>query len=496
MQVCPVNLTDGYKCDHRRQYTNGTNLVYSNLTARKSRIPEIDHTVFFGLQYFCVSHLLHDWNRDFFMLPKDAVVGQYVRRINNYLGKDAITFEHIEALHDLGYMPIEIKAVKEGTRVPIGIPMMTIYNTIPEFFWLTNYLETVVSCMIWQPITSATLANRYRRVFDEYAMKTVGNVDFCQFQGHDFSFRGMAGLEAAMASGAAHLLSFAGTDTIPAIDWLEEYYGADSDKELVGCSVPATEHSVMCMGGKDDEIGTFKDLMDLYPKGIVSVVADTWDFWKVVTEYLPAMKEQIMARDGKLVIRPDSGDPVKIVCGDPDAETEWERKGAIECLWDTFGGTFNRVNAQTTTGGTYTFSYKQLDSHIGLIYGDSITLERQKQILEQLERKGFASTNMVFGIGSYTYQYQTRDTFGMAMKATYGEVNGVGRNLYKDPATDKDKMKKSHKGLMRLNADMTLDQECTWDQEKGGLYETVFRNGNLVRFQTFQQIRELLASQG
>ncbi len=491
MQILTANLTDGYKCDHRRQYPEGTNLVYSNFTARKSRIPEIDHVVFFGLQYVIQKHIIEDWNNNFFKLPKIVAVTAYKRRIDNYLGKDAITYDHIAELHDWGYLPIKIKAVKEGTKVPINVPCLTIYNEEPEFFWLTNYLETIISCMLWKPITSATIANRYKQVFDEYAMRTVGNTDFTPFQGHDFSFRGMSGLEDACSSGGAHLTSFVGTDSIPAIDWLEEYYGADSDKELVGCSVPATEHSVMSMGGVDDEIGTFRNLLNLYPKGIVSVVSDTWDFWRVVTKYLPELKDEIMARDGKLVIRPDSGDPVKIVCGDPDAIKPWERKGAIETLWDIFGGTWaNPCNEESLE---HSNKYKVLDSHIGLIYGDSITLDRQEEILRRLKEKGFASTNMVFGIGSYTYQYQTRDTFGFAMKATYGEVNGVGRIICKDPATDKDKMKKSHKGLLRLNKDMTLDQEVSWPEEAEGIYETVFTDGKLVRFQTLREIRELLS---
>ena len=159
-------------------------------------------------------------------------------------------------------------------------------------------------------------------------------------------------------------------------------------------------------------------ITETYPAGIVSIVSDTWDYWKVITEFIPTLKSEILARDGKVVIRPDSGDPVKIICGDPDAKPgSPEFKGSVECLWETFGGT------ETATG------YKLLDGHIGLIYGDSITLERCEAICSQLEAKGFASTNVVFGIGSYTYQYVTRDTFGFAMKATYGEVNGKGLSL-------------------------------------------------------------------
>lgn len=256
MQINPALQLDGYKVDHRSQYPIGTNKIYSNFTARKSRIEEIEEIVFFGLQYFCLEYLIKQWNEEFFNKPKKDVVEQYKRRIENYLGKGAITFEHIEKLHDLGFLPIIIKAVREGKKVPINTPCLTIYNTDAEFFWLTNYLETILSCILWQPITSATIAARYRKVFDEYAKITVGNTDFCPFQGHDFSFRGMAGFESACLSGAAHLLSFVGTDTVPAVDFLEKYYGANSDKELVGCSVPATEHSVCSLGSGLDHTYT------------------------------------------------------------------------------------------------------------------------------------------------------------------------------------------------------------------------------------------------
>ena len=276
-------------------------------------------------------------------------------------------------------------------------------------------LETLLSAIIWKPSTSATTAFQYLKTFTRYAQDTVGDdAGFIPWQGHDFSFRGMSGVEDAVMSGAGHLLSFAGTDTIPAIDFLEKYYNANCEKELIGGSVPATEHSVMCMGTQGDEINTFDRLITtIYPTGIVSIVSDTWDFWQVITEFLPVLKDKIMSRNGKVVIRPDSGDPVKIIIGDKDAIAgSPEYKGAIECMWETFGGTITEKG------------YKLLDGHIGLIYGDSITTERQLEILEGLKQKGFASYNVVLGIGSYTYEYVTRDTFGFAMKATYGEVNG------------------------------------------------------------------------
>ncbi len=481
----PLHLTDGYKVDHRSQYPEGTTLVYANLTPRKSRMPGVEEVIFFGLQYAIKKYLIESFNRDFFQQPKATVVHRYQRRIEAYLGVGAIQYDHIEALHDLGYLPLEIRALPEGTRVPMKVPMFTIHNTLPEFFWLTNYLETLLSACIWLPCTSATTAAEYRKMLMEFAQKTGSDTAFTDWQGHDFSFRGMGGVEAALLSGAAHLLSFAGTDSIPSIDLLEDYYNADVARELVGGSVPATEHSVMCMGTQDGEIETFHRLItEVYPKGIVSVVSDTWDFWQVLTEFMPTLKETVLARDGKLVIRPDSGDPVHIICGDPNAVPgSPEHKGAVECLWDTFGGSL------TATG------HQLLDPHIGVIYGDSITLERCRAICEGLMAKGFSSGNIVFGIGSYTYQHVTRDTFGFAMKATYGEVNGVGRAIFKEPKTD-DGTKRSARGLLRVNrteaGQLVLHDNCTWEESQGGAMELVFRNGEILRNSDFASIRALV----
>jgi nicotinamide phosphoribosyltransferase len=482
-----LNYTDGYKVDHRSQYPKDTTLVYSNMTPRKSRVSGVDSVVCFGMQYFIKEYLIKQFDEEFFERDKETVVKKYVRRINGYLGPGAITFQHVEALHDLGYLPLEIRALPEGTLAPMRVPMFTIKNTIPEFFWLTNFLETIMSCILWLPSTSATTALQYRKILTKYAKETGGDVGFVDWQGHDFSFRGMGGLEAAKMSGAAHLLSFTGTDTIPAIDFLEEYYNADCEKELIGGSVPATEHSVMAMGAKESEIDTFRRLIcDIYPKGIVSIVSDTWDYWKVVTEYIPALKTEIMARDGKVVLRPDSGDPVHIICGDPNAPVDSpEYKGTVECLWETFGGTI------TSKG------YKLLDSHIGVIYGDSITIERCTAICDRLKRLGFCSSNIVFGIGSFTYQYCTRDTFGFAMKATYGEVGGVGRAIFKDPKTD-DGTKKSAKGLLTVQKSdkgLVLVDQVTLDEANTGELVPVFRNGELLVDVTLQEIRERIRSQ-
>lgn len=483
--INPLLYTDGYKVDHRRQYPDNTTLVYSNWTPRKSRIKDIDEVVLFGLQYFIKRYVMEDFDQNFFAKPKDEITKRYARRINNYLGENSVGVGHLEALHDLGYLPIKIKALPEGSSVPIQVPMFTMYNTKPEFFWLTNYFETLLSTTVWLPCNSATIAKRYRKILDHYAALTSTTPEFVNWQGHDFSMRGMAGLEAAVMSGAGHLLSFTGSDTIPAIDFLETYYGANSDDELVGGSVAATEHSVMSMGTNSGELETFRRLVtEVYPKGVVSVVSDTWDLWKVLTEYLPTLKDEILNRDGKVVIRPDSGNPVDIICGNPNGKTEVEKMGVVESLWNTFGGTENGKG------------FKELDTHIGAIYGDSITLERAEAICQRLMAKGFASTNVVLGVGSFTYQYNTRDTFGFAMKATYGEVSGQGRNIYKDPVTD-DGTKKSAKGLMKIektDGRYHLTDQVTWEEEGQGELREVYCDGKLLVDQTLGEIRARMSN--
>lgn len=245
-----ILLTDGYKLDHRRQYPENTEYVYSNWTPRSCHYyPEAtEGAVVFGIQYFIKEYLMKQFQQD--------------------------------------------------------------------FFWLTNYFETLISTTLWLPMTSATTARLYKKELIRHARKTgFKDVDL-NFLVHDFSMRGMAGVEAAIMSGMGHMTSFCGSETIPAIAGLEEYYNANAGEELIAATIPATEHSVMCAGGKEDELETFRRLItEVYPTGFVSIVSDTWDFWKVMTEYLPKLKDEILARDGRLVIRPDSGNPVHIIAG-------------------------------------------------------------------------------------------------------------------------------------------------------------------------------------
>jgi nicotinamide phosphoribosyltransferase len=211
---------DFYKTDHRRQYPKNTTKVYSNFTARISRIPGIDHVVVFGIQYFIKDFLQRRFDASFFKAPKDVVIGKYKRRMDTSLGKDAISTEHLEALHDLGFLPLHIKALPEGSLCPLRVPVLTITNTHPDFAWLPNFLETLLSQVLWHPITSATIAYQYRKILERYAAQTSDIPELVKWQGHDFSMRGQASFDAALASGGAHLLSFTGTDTIPSIDCL------------------------------------------------------------------------------------------------------------------------------------------------------------------------------------------------------------------------------------------------------------------------------------
>lgn len=478
-----ITKIDGYKLDHRRQYPNCTEYVYSNWTPRGSRVDGVEEVVFVGLQYYLDKYLGEEFD-EFFELDEDEVADRYERRVNGYLGPNTIGTEHIRALHRLGYLPLRFKALPEGMSVPLRVPMLTVENTHPDFGWLVNYLETLMSTTLWMPMTAATLAKHFRELLLHWAEVTGSSKEFIDFQAHDFSFRGMAGFEAAQLAGFGHLTQFVGTDTIPAIDFVEDYYGVP-EGYLVGASVAATEHSVMCAGGEDDELQTYSRLIDLYPSGIVSVVSDTWDLWKVLTETIPALHDKIMARDGKLVVRPDSGNPADIICGDPDAGIHQPAyKGVVELLWEEFGGTVNEKG------------FKTLDQHIGVIYGDAINYDRANEILRRLAEKGFAADNIVFGVGSFTYQYNTRDTFGFAMKSTNVTINGEDKPIFKDPVTDSGEKKSLHGRLIVVETEnglQVLDQTQAEERDRlhgDDLLTTVWEDGRFLVRHTFDEVRK------
>jgi nicotinamide phosphoribosyltransferase len=540
-----ANSLDSYKIGHPEQYPEGLTRVVSNFTPRSEshlKVPEKykrNKIVWFGALALFLQELNYVWRTTFFERSWADLEKEVIALYGPFCGPNGYKATRLKRLWALGYLPLEIKALPEGTHVPIGIPVVSVTNTVDEFFWLPNSVETWLSFDLWRPATSATIAFVYRKILEEAAERTGGNKDFVMWQGHDFSARGMGGFIDGARSGLGHLTSFFGTDSVASADAMIQLYGGG-----VYGSVPATEHSVMCAGGKESELETFRRLIKRYPNGIVSIVSDTWNFWNVVggeSSIAAQLKEEILARgddefgNGKVVFRPDSGDPVKILTGYKvyDAEkdevhlcgaevveegfevellkgkyyliepqydhyddycfdyalgaeiSEWEAKGAVQCLAEIFGTTTNAKG------------FKTLNRKVGLIYGDSITPERAEQILQRLEENGYASDNVVFGIGSYTYQYNTRDTLGFAMKATYIEKDGVGEAIFKDPITDSG-TKKSARGLLRVDlvdGEYVLKQDCTPEEAEGGELRVVYRDGVILVNDSFDTIRARVASE-
>lgn len=567
----PMLLTDFYKTIHHLAYVPNLEYLVSYWTPRMTRIENVDKVVMFGMQALIKNHLMVYFYINFFNRPWEDVEAEYKRVIAHTMTEQASDTTELKKLHSLGYLPIQISAVPEGTRVNVKTPMFEIRNTVKGFGWLVNYLETYISVNIWQPMTAATIAYRYREIVNEYYDKTVvGGVPSSACG--DFSMRGMPAEEAAFRASAAHLLSFTGTATIPAIIWLEDYYNCDCTKEVVGKGVPSLEHSVVSSYGREGEFECYRHMIeDVFTSGPLSIVSDTYDYWNTVTNFLPRLKESIAKRNGKVVVRGDSGDPVDIICGELKAEDymevegltedgieayfkkyaadnyswngayeswynvrignylyhvkcyhEWvddtndedtssdgyytdtvteveiekieitdAMKGTIECLMDDFGYTINEKG------------YKVLPDYIGVIYGDSITLDRISEIYKRCADKKLAVSNVTLGIGSFTYQYVTRDSLGFALKATNSIVDGVERQIYKDPKTDKCKgnnFKKSQKGMCyvyRDGEDILYKDELTMDdmnkpEYSDNLLRPVFRNGELLVDESLATIRERL----
>lgn len=584
----PVNpltyLTDSYKVSHKFFEIEGVQEIYSNFTARFDKyIAQMvgaawdKHYVVFGVQYAMIE-MQHLFQTGFFNRPKAEVMAEMKDIHIPYIG--ANKFDHFEDLHNLGYLPIAVKALPEGTLAPVGCPFLTVCNTHPKFEWLTNFIESFLSVLIWKPLTVATVARYYRLTTNEFALKTTGSLVGTEWQNHDFHVRGASGWQSAAINGCAFLLSSCGTDNMPSLEYAQRYFGSKNGESLLAGSVAAGEHSVTTLGiltyaeAKKEGLAVAEEMyvryvLSKFPTGIVSYVADSFDFWTLITEVLPLVKNEIMQREGKFVVRGDSGDPADIICGTDERDYpvieavyeddflqeakdliyddleqttphgecggdthsmifqwngelyevtatgfEWNRhdrqyyyldgcakhadfvhvkhtaehKGTIETLWEIFGGT---VNDQ---------GYKILDSHIGMIYGDGITLDRQRDILERLEAKGFASSNIVFGVGSYALNLLSRDHLGMAIKATNAvvEINGelVDKPIYKDPKTDS--TKKSARGLLWVctagNRVVAWNDCVTRLKESQGALRLVYENGKLYNLETLFTMRERLWS--
>jgi nicotinamide phosphoribosyltransferase len=484
-------LIDFYKHGHVDQYPKGIKRIWVNFTPRSTRVEGEKGVIFFGLQRFIKKTLIDEFNENFFERPWFLIEEEYKETISKTLGIANPRADHIKRLWEHGKLPLDIYALPEGTYVPLGVPAVVIVNNEDWAFWLPNYIETMMSNNLWHSCTSASTAHRYRKLFIKHALAAgERDLSFIDWQGHDFSYRGLSGYESAVMSGMGHLLSFSGTDTLPAILEAKKYYHADLS---VGGSVPATEHSVMCAGSKDGEQETFRRLIeDVYPTGVVSIVSDTWNLWDVLTKIVPNLKDKILARQpagflpAKVVIRPDSGDPVKILTGDPSLDFDNPaRYGALHHLAFAMG-------VGDSPYGRW------MIRNMGLIYGDSITTERADQILTNARSQGYSPYNFVFGIGSYTYQYVTRDTYNFAFKATAIETEDGVQAIFKDPITD-NAHKKSHRGIPVVyqgrvgQGDVTGKLYVEESLNPADLDRSEFRkvfDGNLLVDQTFERIRQ------
>lgn len=517
MKINASTSTDGYKLGHGSMYPYRTDKVYSNLTPRSDKHYLKDATSFYDGRLVWVGALgslkeICDYWEVFFSSPEDVAINRYAKRLMGYLGGFDPAVEKMASLHRLGYLPLEVKSLKEGTKVPMGVPTLTITNTLDEFYWLVNYLEPSLSANSWKTPTAATRAAEYRAICDHFAKLTCDDNSHVDFQCHDFSMRGMSGVEDAARTGVAHLTQFLGTDSLGAMDYAENYYNVEDS--LIAVSIPATEHAVATsniiynqnkfpISKLEAEKMFLIDLItERFPTGMISYVADSFDFWGVMTKVLPEVKEEILSRQdsdatpAKLVIRPDSGDPVKVISGYKNSELTLNKEGLLECretgkvisIDESFGAVevlYNIFGGHVNSKG-----YKVLNSKIGLIYGDSITPERAEAILLRLKKKGFCSSCVVFGIGSMSYQYFTRDTFGFAVKATHIGVEGEGGiSIYKDPKGDSGKS--SAKGLLFVTEDMELIEDCTPEMEASdnNQLKTIFKDGMFINETSLDEIR-------
>lgn len=585
----PLLLIDFYKATHHEQYPKGLTKMVSYYTPRMSRLDDVDHITFFGLQAFIDEYLIDGFQKNFFDRDLDEVLYEYNRVLTYTMGAGSYEDRKIRDLWELGYLPLEIRAVPEGIRTKVGVPQIEISNTHPNFVWLVNTIETLLSCSMWHTQIGAEVGYRYRKVTNKWVEATCdSSVDPRRLIG-DFSMRGQHSAESAIKASGAWLLSHYNTATVPAIMWMEKHYDCDITKEPVGFGAISTEHSVMCsnFAVDGDEITQIKRLLtEIYPNHSFSMVSDSYDYENLVLNLLPQCKAEIMAHNGTLLVRGDSGNPVEILAGKPidwltpyDEEEEenlfvdkhftyewlydYCRDGDTEeetVLYFHFKDKFYAVDVYpdwTNERGGCTDSkyyyvedyhfewkviepslelmgtvwaldqivghtvnekgYKVLDSHLKAIYGDSILPDYANEIYKRLAAQGYAANNVVMGAGSMsmmalvcadeegTLQFAgkwngtnagpyTRDTFGIAVKATYAEDKmGRGISIFKRPKALA--WKKSQKGccVVALDGESYADGYAFEDTlgEKN-LLTTVFYNGKLTNRQSLAEIRERL----
>ena len=494
-----ILLCDFYKAVHCGQYDPKITKLTAYYVPRMSRFKDIEEIPVIGIQAFIKEYLIDHFNQNFFWRDIDDLKSEYDWIINQTMGSNRNYWHYVEALWKLGYLPIEISALEEGIKCPIGVPALQITNTDSNFAWVVNAIESLMSNELWYQSCTAIAGMRYRNIVNKYYELTSDHPENAKHAISEFGFRGLPGLAAARKASMGFLLSFDKTATIPAITYIHDMYG-DPLKEIGG-GMASSEHSVMTSSyaiDEDEETLIERLLTEVYPDGNFAMVCDSYDYWNVVDNILPKFKEEIFARQGTLYVRGDSGDPVEIV-----TET-------VKHLWKTFGGTVNSKG------------YKVLDSHIRAIYGDSITQQRAEQIYYLLEKAGFAADNVALGAGSFSmlcYENEdgslspyTRDSFSTAIKTSAGEYIAPVFNddgilvdrktkeiqIYKDPKTDTGHFKKSHRGWVGVYRDKTdkiyYKDGLTCAQKEIhqplDLLKPIFRDGMLLRSTTFNEIRQ------
>lgn len=453
-----IKQTDSYKPSHGNLYVPRTSKIHSYCESRGGKYPK---TVFFGLQYYLMKYL-----------AGVQVTAEKIEAADRFwtahLGPgvfDRSKWEYILKTHD-GKLPIRIEALPEGFVSPVSTALFNIENTDPHCFWLTNHCETLLM-KTWYPITIATQSYHIKKDVLK-ALERSGTPSMIDFKVHDFGYRGVSSEETAAIGGAAHLLSFMGSDTAAGLDFLMEYYSA----QMPGFSIPATEHSIMCsFGNAEHEIQAMENVLAKYPKGLVACVSDTWDIFHACSQHWgTTLKEKVLSRDGTLVIRPDSGDPYEVV------------PKCLDILWEKFGG-------------TYVKGYKVLDPHVRMIQGDGMNPESIPLLYNVIMHRGFSADNLAVGSGGGLLQTVNRDTQKFAIKASAALVGNEWIDIYKEPITDPGK--KSKKGrlttIIRDNQVYTVQQSYNMPGARNAMVP-VFENGEILRKWSLNDIKETIAA--
>ena len=453
MQPNIILLTDSYKVSHYKQYPAETTQIYSYF---ESRGGDFENLTFFGLQYYLKEYLVGQ-------VVTQAKIDQAEKLFAAHFGNENLFnksgWEYILKEHN-GHLPVRIKAVPEGMVIPTHNVIMTVENTDPNCFWLTNFLETLLVQM-WYPCTVATISRGVKSLITKYLEQT-GDPSTIDFKLHDFGFRGVSSVEGASIGGAAHLVNFMGTDTVVALTFIQEYYNTD---DMFGYSIPAAEHSTITSWGQAQEVDAYRNMLDQYPEGLVAVVSDSYDVYYACEKlWGEVLKEKILGRNGTLVVRPDSGVPKDVVLK------------CVEILGDKIGFSVNEKG------------YKVLNPHIRVIQGDGVNYESIGEILENLKTHGWSADNVGFGMGGALLQKVHRDTQKFAFKCSCATVNGEDRDVFKDPVTDHGK--KSKKGRLKLVYEHGQYQTKAIHEAGEDILQTVFENGVILREIDFEEVKE------